>query len=127
MNDPRAMRGRKRGCDLRGDIERLAEPQACPLQSQSQRLAIDKLHRNEMLPINFINLINVSDVRMIERCGRLCFLHKAPHAIFISDNVSGQNFQRHFAIELRVLREIHFPHSARADLRADFIATEARS
>src|SRR5437899_6285325 len=36
-----------------------------PADAFAQRLTIDKLHRDEVLSVKFIDLINVSDVRMI--------------------------------------------------------------
>jgi len=42
-----------------------------------------------------------------------------------TDTLVGEpNLQHNFAIELRVLRQINFAHSAFANLRADFIAAE---
>src|SRR5205823_2983837 len=35
-----------------------------------------------------------------------------------------KNFQSNFAIEFHVLSQIHFAHSALANLRADFVAAE---
>jgi len=65
------------------------------------------------------------DVRMVERgCGS-CFLSKAAHPILIAREFGRQNLQRDFSIELHILRQIHFAHSTRADLRADFIAAQS--
>ena len=61
---------------------------------------------------------------MIERRGSFGFLHKAAHPIVMSSDFSGQNLQRNFAIELRILRQINLSHSAFAKLRADFVTTE---
>jgi hypothetical protein len=61
---------------------------------------------------------------MIQRRSRLCFLHEAPHPLLIRCNFARQNLQSDFAIKFRVLDQIHLTHSARADLRADFIAAE---
>lgn len=35
-----------------------------------------------------------------------------------------QDLERYFAVQLRVMGQIHCTHSALADLRADFVATE---
>jgi|GEM_PF-5296790 len=42
-----------------------------------QRLALDVFHRNKNLPIRFIDLINRSDVGMIQRRGRFGFVNEA--------------------------------------------------
>src|SRR5207247_2134920 len=54
----------------------------------------------------------------------LRFLHKAAHAVLMSGNLRGQNLQRHFAIKLGIVRQIHLTHPALAELRADFITAE---
>src|SRR5689334_15476697 len=61
---------------------------------------------------------------MIQRRSGLCLLHKALHSIRVS-SISRQNLQRNFAIELRVLRQIHLAHPALANLRTDFITAES--
>jgi len=61
---------------------------------------------------------------MIERGRSFGFLHKPPHAILISREIRRQNLQSNFTIELCVLSQIYLTHSARADLRADFVTTK---
>ena len=62
---------------------------------------------------------------MVERGGGSCFLSKAAHPILIAREFGRQNLQRDFSIELHIMRQIHFAHSTRADLRADFIAAQS--
>ena len=54
----------------------------------AQGRAIDKLHGDEVLSLDFISIINVSDVRMIEPCGRVCFLLKPAQSVFEVINMS---------------------------------------
>ncbi len=61
---------------------------------------------------------------MIERCLSVRLLHEAPHPILIRRDLGRQNFQRGFAMQTRVFRQIHLTHSAFANFRADFVATE---
>ena|ERR1700682_5557825 len=49
-------------------------------------------------------------------------MNEAAHPLLISSHLSRQNLQCHSTIELRMLRQIHFTHPARAELRADFVA-----
>src|SRR5215813_9604029 len=90
----------------------------------AQRHAVDELHGNEVDIITPTNLVNVRNVRMIERGSSLCLLNKSPHPFLISRKISWQNLQRHLAIEFGVLRQIHFAHSALTDFRADNIPTQ---
>ena len=68
--------------------------------------------------------MNRADVRMIECGSGLSFAQKTRGVLAVFTEFRGQNFQRHAAMELCVLRQIHLAHAALADLRADFIATE---
>src|SRR2546427_2249619 len=97
------MRSRESAGDLRCDVERFAELKRL-LLALTQRLAVNELRRDEMTRSGFVNLVNRNDVRMVQRRCGLSFLHKALHSIRVSRNVSRQNFQRNFAIELRILR-----------------------
>src|SRR5215469_15855202 len=87
----------------------------------AQRLAIDKFHRDEVCAIGLANLVDVSYVRMIEPCSRLCLLDEPPHTFLIRSNFSGQSLQGDFAIELGILREVDFSHAARAKRGEDFV------
>src|SRR6266700_1961059 len=80
-----------------------------------------------MQAIAFANLINMSDVGMIERRRGLRLANKAIHAVTIGSKLSRKELQRDLAIELGVLCEIHLTHPARANLRADFIAAKFRA
>ena len=68
-----------------------------------QSLAIDKLHRYKMLSVNFIDFINMSDVRMIQCRGSLGFPHKTGHAILVRSHLGGQDLQGHLTIQLCIL------------------------
>src|SRR5436309_1253210 len=50
----------------------------------TQREAIDELHRDEVHAIALTNLVNVRDVRMVERGRGFRLLHKSPHAIAVT-------------------------------------------
>src|SRR5258708_23029116 len=85
---------------------------------------LDVLHRNEIQAFALANLVDVRDVRMIERGRGLGLLIEAPHAVLIKSNFGRKNLERNSAMHLGVFCEIHLTHSARPNLRADFIATE---
>src|SRR5206468_10782845 len=72
-----------------------------------------------------VDLVNCDDVRMIQRRSGLRLLHEPPHAIRMSSNIRRQNLQRNFAIQLCILRQINFTHSARANLCADFVTAKS--
>ena len=64
----------------------------------AQRDAVDKLHRDEVHAIVLADLIDVRDVRMIERGRGLRLLNEAAHAILIGGNFGGKNLQRDLAM-----------------------------
>jgi len=65
------------------------------------------------------------DVWMVQGRRGLCLLYKPPHPIVIGGDFGGQNFERYFAIQLRVPHQIlHLAHSAFTNLRADFVTAE---
>src|SRR5207244_3409356 len=90
----------------------------------AQRLAVDVFHRDEVRAIVLADLINMSNVRMVKRRCGLSFANEALHSVAIDGNLSGQNLQCNFTIQLSILRQIHFAHSTRANLCADFVAAE---
>ena len=86
-----------------------------------QRLAVYKLHRDEVRTVAFSNLVDVGNVRMIKCRGRFRLLNETPHAVLVCREVSRQNLQRNFAIKFCILRQVHFTHSARTNLRDDAV------
>src|SRR3979409_31392 len=72
----------------------------------------------------FAYLINVRDVGMIERCGGPGLLPKAPHTLLIRGKTGRQDFDRDFAIQLRVFCQIDLTHATGAKLRADLVTAE---
>ena len=80
----------------------------------AERLAIHKFHRNEIHAIVLANLVDVRDVRMIERGCRLRLANEPLHTIALGSNFSGQNFECDVTMQPRVFGKINLAHSARA-------------
>src|SRR6266850_514382 len=83
--------------------------------------AFDKLHGDEVRPATLTDFVNVRDVRMIERRGGRRLLFKAAHSIMVSSHLHRQSLQSDFAMEPRILRQVHLAHSAFADFRDDAV------
>ena len=90
----------------------------------AQSFTVNVFHGDEMHAFALADLIDVRDVRMIERGRGLRFANKTFHAITVRNNVGRQNLQCDFTIEFRILSQIHLAHSAGAELRADFVTAE---
>jgi len=90
----------------------------------AQSLSVDILHPDEMHAFALADLVDVRDVRMIQRGGCHSFLIKAPHSILVRGEIGGQDFQCDLAMQTRVFRQIHLPIPPAPDLRADLVASE---
>ena len=77
-----------------------------------------------MHAIGFADLVDVGDVRMIERGSSCRLLIEAAHSILIRSKFSGKNLQRDFAVQPRVFRQIYLTHPVSAEQRADFVAAQ---
>ncbi len=73
------------------------------------------------------DIVDLADVRMIQRrnCPRL--LLEAADAIRVGGKRLGENLDRHVATKTRVARAIHLAHAAGADQRDDFIRADLRA
>ena len=79
-----------------------------------QRRAIQKLHGNESLAAFFADVIDGTNVGMIQSRGGLRFALKARQHLGISGHLVGQEFQGHKAVQSRVLCLVHHSHAAAA-------------
>ena len=115
-------------CKAFGDVlqmsQQLFEIRLLAMNFLAQRDAVDEFHCDEMCAIAFANLVNVRNVRVIERGGGSRLLLEAPHSILTGCELTRENLQRSFAMEARVFAEMHLTHSAFAYLRADFVAAQ---
>jgi len=126
MHDPGSMGSWERTGDLRSNFEHFAEFHQRPPHSFAEREAVYKLHGDEVCASVRANFIDVCDVRVIERGGGGRFLIKAPQALLIGRHRGRKDFQSYLAMQACVFRQIHIAHATRADLWADFVATEPR-
>jgi len=124
MNDARIVSLRETFGNVLHDAQEFREVFVFVANLVAQRHAIDVLHCDEVEIIHCSDLVDVRDVWVIERRGRRGFLFEAPHSILVRSEVSRQDFQRDFAIQTRVLREVNFAHAARTEEGANLVATE---
>src|SRR5687767_3401136 len=83
--------------------------------------AIDELHRDVVSAIVFANFKYLCNVGMTERGGRFRFTNESLHPIAIRSDVGGKNLQRYFAVEPRVLGEVHLTHPTRTEFGDDTV------
>src|SRR5439155_16070830 len=91
----------------------------------AQRLAVDMFRRNEVRTIVLADIIDMSNVRVVKRRRGFSFPNEPLHSVAIRGHFRRQNLQRNFAIQLCIMRQIHFTHSALANLCADFVTAKS--
>ena len=125
MNDSFLVRGFQRFGDLLRDGERFFDwNRPFALDSLRQRLAGHHFHDQITRAAGLFQSVNRGDVRMIQRRQHFRFALKTGEPFGIVRKRFRQNFDGHVAPELGVMRLIHFSHSARANLRDDFVGAE---
>ena len=83
MDDPLVVRGLECLGDLRGDLERLDDREASCDDPIGQRRAIDQLHDQRTRAIEFLEAVDLPDVRVIERGEQLRLATEAREAILV--------------------------------------------
>ena len=86
-----------------------------------QRLPFEQLHHDHRLVIMFLNLINRTDIGVIQRGCRARFALKPAKRVGITDDFIRQKFKRHEAAQTDVLGLVNHSHSARAQLLDDAV------
>ena len=84
-----------------------------------ERLALEQLHRDEVLPLVLVDLVDRADPGVIERRGRPRLALEALERAGLLGHLHGQELERHVAAELGVLGLVHDAHAAAAELRGD--------
>jgi hypothetical protein len=111
--------------NLRGrhisDRSHLSQRDRSIVQTLAKLLAFEQLGYDERRALVFADIINGKNIWMVESRGRLSFLLETPQTIFIVGKISREQFDSHLTIKPRIVRAIHFAHSACADLRDDAV------
>ena len=121
------MRDRQRLGDCDPDFTNLVQRHRTFAQPLGQSFSFEKLHHQIVGAILRANVVELADVRMVQRRNRP---RLALHALFQlrrRRKMRGENFDRDRAVEARVAGAIHFSHAARAEQRLNFVWTEFRA
>ena len=111
MNDLFRMRGFERIGDLDRELNRQAEFNRPSRDAFLQCFTIQQLHRNELLAVGFVNVVDSADIGMIQ-CGRRSSLAlKALDGLDVVGNLTGQEFERHLAPKSQVLGAVDDTHA----------------
>ena len=112
VNNALVVRRRKRIGDLDSDIERLVERQCFSRNATLQCLAIEKLHRNELLSILLINVVHSANVRMVQSRGGARLAPESLQRMPLAGKIFGQKFQRHETAKFHVFSLVDHTHAA---------------
>src|SRR5215813_8646690 len=82
----------------------------------TQGFDVNELHCDKVHTDAIANLVDVRDVRVIERCCGCCLLLEAAHSISVAGELSREYFQRNFTMQPSVLGQIDLTHSTLAEL-----------
>src|SRR5438132_9646457 len=87
--------------------------------------AFDELHRDEQVAVDFTEIVNRDDVRMLERSRCLGFTEKSLAESRILRDPFAHHLDGHGTIEHRVHRAIDDAHGAFSDLSDDLVFPDA--
>ena len=119
-----AVRFVERVGELASKFENLFEGERTFFEALRKRLAFEALHDEIVGAILMANVIEHTDVRMIEAGDGFGFPFEALLVNGIIRNLRGKNLDRDGAVEARIARAKDFAHAARTQRGDNFIRTE---
>ena len=125
MNDPLLVRRLERLGDLLRDRQGLVERDRTSRDPVGESSPSTSSITSAVVPSDFLQSVNGGDVRMVECGEHFGFTLKAREAIRISRHCHGQHLDGDLALQIRVGRAVDLAHPTSADLRGNFIRTEA--
>src|SRR5579863_3070264 len=99
----------------------------CSRKPLGERRAIDQFHHQRADAGGVFQAVDCRNVRMIKRSEYLRFAVEARHALSVSCEGFGQNFQGYVTPQLGIARAVDFSHSARAEWRENLVRSEPGS
>ena len=127
VNDPHGMSVRKRFRNLDRVSESNIRGQSTGLDRLVERRPSDELHDHEVRAVLGTNVVDHTDIWMLQRADGLGFLRKPRPHVRVRTQVSGKNLDRDFSLEPRVARPIHLSHPARSQQGLNFVRTKLRA
>src|SRR3984893_11975593 len=121
------MRYLQRLRDFHSHLEQLIERHRTFMQPLGQRLSTQVLHHQEISSILRTDVIEMTDVSMVQGGNGAPFTLEVPFELGIVRKMSRQDLARDGAIEARVPGTIDLAHPAGAERGADFIGAELGS
>jgi len=106
---------------LDGDVESVLQLQRTGLDFLVKTFAFEEGHRDECLALELVNLVNGTDVGVVQRGGGFGFALEAFANFFVRDQVGCQELQSDGAVELRVLGFVDDTHPTFTEFLGDLV------
>ena len=112
-------------CRLTGVLERQTEVQRASLEYLAQRAAFDVLHGDVRAAVNLVDVVDGSDVRVVDRRRHACFLDEPLAPRFILRERGVNQLEGRSALQLQVFGEENLSHSALSQKFEDTVVTDS--
>ncbi len=110
--------------NLRRDLNRLSHWQRARGKQLAQGPPLHQLHCDKGAAIGFVNLVNRTDIRMVQRGGRACLAAKTLKRLRVFGEFFGKELQRNVAAELQIFGFVNHAHAAAADLTQNTVMAD---
>ena len=127
MDDARPVGSVESRRDLDRNGERLADRDRALRQPIGERLAFEVLHDEVGCPGLFADVVQRTDMRMVELGNRAGFAIEALTRLRVGRKGRWEDLDGDGAIEPRIAGFVHLSHSTRADQRQDLVRAESGS
>src|SRR5882762_1985460 len=114
----------QRVSDLDSDRQQSLNVQLTAPDAMFQRDAVEKLHRDESLPLGLTDVVDGADIRMVQCGSGLCFALEACQGLGILGDLVGQEFERDKAMQPGVLGLVDDSHAAATELFDDAVVRD---
>ena len=122
MENAFGVRGGESGAKLARDLDGLVLRQAADAaQQRGQVFAVDVLHGEEGLAVDFAHVVDAANVGMRNAAGDADFVAKALEQSLIAGGRFGQELERDGLAEREVVGAIDFAHASLAEQRDDAV------
>ena len=127
MDDSRAVRFVERVGDLDRVVKGLVQRQRAPRQAIGEGFTLEQLHHDEVGTAVVPDVVERTDVRMVQRGDGARFSLKALTQLRVRCHLGGEHLDRNHPVEPRVARAIHLAHPARAEGGNDLVRAQSDS
>ncbi len=125
MNDAPTVRCRECVGDLQTDQQRRFQFEWTACDELPHILAFNELHRDEMEPVNFVQIVDSADVWMVQRRCEARFAFESFQVCFLRAQFRWNDLDHNRASEFEVGRFVHFALPAHTELVSDAIVAKS--